>query len=56
MKRPKLEFLNNEPMIYKYVGQLEFYCYELEKKIERLEKELDKACEELEELDKCHSY
>ena len=33
--------------------------YELQvktEKIERLEKALDKACEELEELDKCHSY
>lgn len=49
MKKPKLEYLHNEPMIYKYAGQLELYCYELEKKIERLEKSLDKACELLEE-------
>lgn len=56
MKKPKLEYLHNEPMIYKYAGQLELYCYELEKKIERLEKALDKACEELEDLDRCHAY
>lgn len=56
MKKPKLEYLHNEPMIYKYAGQLELYCYELEKKIERLEKAFDKACEELEELDKSHAY
>lgn len=56
MKKPKLEYLHNEPMIYKYAGQLELYCYVLEKEIERLEKALDKACEELEDLDRCHSY
>ena len=50
MKKPKLEYLNNEPMIYKYVGQLEFYCYALEKNIERLEKELDKAFDVIVEL------
>ena len=32
-----------------YESNLETYCDELEKA-------LDKACEELEELDKCHSY
>ena len=48
MKKPKLEYLHNEPMIYKYAGQLELYCYELEKKIKVLEKALDKACELLE--------
>lgn len=49
MKKPKLEYIHNEPMIYKYAGQLELYCYELEKKIKVLEKALDKACEELNE-------
>ena len=50
MKRPKLKYSYNEPLIYTYAGQLELYCYELEKKIERLEKAFDKACEELENL------
>lgn len=53
MKKPKLEYLHNEPMIYKYAGQLELYCYELEKKIERLEKALDKACDVIVELNDC---
>ena len=30
--------------------------FEIIEEKERLEKALDKACEELEELDKCHSY
>ena len=51
MKKPKLEYLHNEPMIYKYAGQLELYCYELEKKIEKLEKALDNACTRLESFD-----
>ena len=53
MKKPKLEYLHNEPMIYKYAGQLELYCYELEKKIEVLEKELDKAFDVIVELNDC---
>lgn len=66
MKRPnKYDFDFSED----YESNLETYCDELEaivlkgnckthyeKKIERLEKAFDKACEELEELDKCHSY
>ena len=66
MKRPnKYDFDFSED----YESNLETYCDELEaivskgdcithyeKKIERLEKALYKACEELEELDKCHSY
>ena len=53
MKKPKLEYLHNEPMIYKYAGQLELYCYELEKKIKVLEKELDKAFDVIGELNNC---
>ena len=46
MKRPnKYDFDFSED----YQSNLETYCDELEKAI-------DKACEELEELDKCHSY
>lgn len=55
MKKPKLEYLHNEPMIYKYAGQLELYCYELEKKIERLEKALDKDCDVIVELNTCNN-
>lgn len=49
MKRPKLRYAYNEALINTYAEELEKYCDELEKA-------LDKACEELEELDKCHSY
>ena len=66
MKRPnKYDFDFSED----YESNLETYCDELEaivskgdcvthyeKEIESLQKALDKACEELEELDKCHSY
>ena len=66
MKRPnKYDFDFAED----YESNLETYCDELEaivskgdcvthyeKKIETLERAFDKACEELEELDKCHSY
>ena len=69
MKRPKLEYAENCTLIHTYARKLEEYCDYLEtivskgdcvthyeKEIEKLEKALDKACEELEELDKCHSY
>ena len=69
MERPKLEYAENCTLIHTYARKLEEYCDYLEtivskgdcvthyeKKIETLEKALDKACEELEELDKCHSY
>ena len=69
MKRPKLEYAENCTLIHTYARKLEEYCDQLEaivskgdcvshyeKKIEVLEKALDKACEELEELDKCNSY
>lgn len=49
MKRPKLRYAYNEALINTYAEELEKYCDELEKA-------LDKACEELEELDKCHAY
>lgn len=60
MKRPKLEYAENCTLIHTYARKLEEYCDELEaivskgdyvthyeKKIERLEKALDKACFEL---------
>lgn len=63
MERPKLKYAYNEPLIHTYARKLEEYCDELEaivskgdcvshyeKEIERLEKALDKACEELENL------
>ena len=69
MKRPKLEYAENCTLIHTYARKLEEYCDYLEaivskddcvshykKKIETLERAFDKACEELEELDKCHSY
>ena len=69
MERPKLEYAENCTLIHTYARKLEEYCDYLEaivskddcvshyeKKIEVLEKALDKACEELEELDKCNSY
>ena len=63
MKRPKLEYAENCTLIHTYARKLEEYCDYLEaivskgdcvshyeKKIEVLEKALDKACEELENL------
>lgn len=49
MERPKLEYAENCTLIHTYARKLEEYCDELEKA-------LDKACEELEELDKCNAY
>ena len=58
MKRPELEYAENCTLIHTYARKLEEYCDYLEaivskgdfvtyyeKKIERLEKALDKACE-----------
>ena len=63
MERPKLEYAENCTLIHTYARKLEEYCDYLEaiiskgdcishyeKKIEVLEKALDKACEELENL------
>lgn len=49
MKRPTLEYAENCTLIHTYARKLEEYCDELEKA-------LDKACEELEDLDRCNSY
>ena len=49
MKRPTLEYAENCTLIHTYARKLEEYCDELEKA-------LDKACEELEDLDRCHAY
>lgn len=43
MERPKLEYAENCTLIHTYARKLEEYCDELEKAI-------DKACEELENL------
>lgn len=61
MKRPELEYAENCTLIHTYARKLEEYCDYLEaiiskgdcithyeKEIQRLEKALDKACEELE--------
>ena len=63
MERPTLEYAENCTLIHTYARKLEEYCDYLEaivskgdcvshyeKKIEVLEKALDKACEELENL------
>lgn len=65
MERPKLEYAENCTLIHTYARKLEEYCDELEsiiskgdcvshykKKIEVLEKALDKACERLESFDR----
>ena len=49
MERPTLEYAENCTLIHTYARKLEEYCDELEKA-------LDKACEELENLDRCHAY
>lgn len=46
MKRPKLEYAENCTLIHTYARKLEEYCDELEK-------ELDKACDVIVELNDC---
>lgn len=66
MKRPELEYAENCTLIHTYARKLEEYCDYLEaivskgdcvthyeKEIERLEKELDKACDVIVELNDC---
>lgn len=53
MKRPKLEYAENCTLIHTYARKLEEYCDELEKNIEVLEKELDKAFDVIVELNDC---
>ena len=53
--RPKFEDYGF-PKSENDIEQFEFYTCYLEDYCDELEKALDKACEELEELDKCHSY
>lgn len=53
MKRPELEYAENCTLIHTYARKLEEYCDELEKNIEVLEKELDKAFDVIVELNDC---